>query len=73
MLYYVLTPAASVTGEMIERWSVIWWHLLKAIPLILTYEKLYDYVTAAISHLSAYHCFRSGQSGQKTAITRTER
>ena len=47
--YYVLTPAAKVTGEMIERYRDLV-ASLKAIPLILTYEK-HDYVTAAISHL----------------------
>ena len=47
--YYVLTPAAKVTGEMVERYRDLV-ASLKAIPLILTYEK-HDYVTAAISHL----------------------
>ena len=47
--YYVLTPAAKVTGEMVERYHDLV-ASLKAIPLILTYEK-HDYVTAAISHL----------------------
>ena len=47
--YYVLTPASKVSQEMIDRYYELV-ASLKAIPLILTYEK-HDYVTAAISHL----------------------
>lgn len=47
--YYVLTPASKVTQEMVDRYYELV-ASLKAIPLILTYEK-HDYVTAAISHL----------------------
>ena len=49
MLTMFSTPAAKVTGEMVERYRDLV-ASLKAIPLILTYEK-HDYVTAAISHL----------------------
>lgn len=47
--YYVLTPASKVTQEMVDRYYELV-ASLKAIPLILTYEK-HDHVTAAISHL----------------------
>ena len=50
--YYVLTPAAKVTGEMVERYRDLV-ASLKAIPLILTYEK-HDFVTAAISLLPLF-------------------
>lgn len=64
-----MTPAAKVTGEMIERYRDLV-ASLKAIPLILTYEKL-NYVTAAISHLP--HIIASSLVNLvKTAITRTD-
>lgn len=47
--YYVLTPTCEATEEMIIRYRTLVENI-KAIPLVLTYEK-HDYVTAAISHL----------------------
>lgn len=47
--YYVLTPAAEVSEEMLVRYRTLVENI-KAIPLVLTCEK-HDYVVAAISHL----------------------
>lgn len=47
--YYVITPTAQVSGEVVERYREFI-ASLKALPLVLDYET-HDYVTAGISHL----------------------
>ena len=47
--YYVLTPAAKVPPDAVERYRAFV-ESLKALPLVLDF-KTHDYVTAGISHL----------------------